>query len=378
MNRLHTTVQDPRLRMPLLVIAMLTLVAALWAGLLRMAWLLPPIVPGIGALHGPLMVCGFLGTVISLERAVAIGKRWAYAAPLFCALGAIVLLTFLAPALGVLLFTLGSVGMVAIFYVIVRRQPALFTYLMACAALAWLVGNMIWLAGMPLSLVTLWWSAFLILTIVGERLELSRLLRLSKTSTWLLLASAALFGGGILLETLERVVTPQLELHIGGRLAGLAMLALAAWLLSYDIARRTVRQQGLTRYIAWCLLCGYFWLGIGGLLAILYAGATAGPYYDAMLHVVFLGFVFSMILGHMPIILPAVLGRGVSYSKFMYLSLFLLHLGLVLRLAGDLLLGLTVRQWGGMLNVIAILLFLVLTARGLFVARPMSVPIHAV
>jgi hypothetical protein len=30
--------------------------------------------------HGPLMVCGFLGTLISLERAVAL-DAWSYAAP---------------------------------------------------------------------------------------------------------------------------------------------------------------------------------------------------------------------------------------------------------------------------------------------------------
>lgn len=77
------------------------------------------------------MVCGFLGILIRLERAVAIGQRWAWAAPLCCAVGTIVLLTNLAPFVGAFLFTLGSVGMLAIFYVIVRHQPALFTYTMA-------------------------------------------------------------------------------------------------------------------------------------------------------------------------------------------------------------------------------------------------------
>jgi hypothetical protein len=146
------------------------------------------------------------------------------------------------------------------------------------------------------------------------------------------------------------------------------MIALAAWLLNYDIARRTVRQTGLTRYIAWCLLLGYVWLGIGGVLQIMYAGASAGPYYDAMLHAVFVGFVFSMIFGHMPMILPAVLGRAIAFSPLAYAALLLLNVSLILRLAGDLALGLQVRQWGGMLNVIAILLFLFLTGRGILVS----------
>jgi hypothetical protein len=56
----------------------------------------------------------------------------------------------------------------------------------------------------------------------------------------------------------------------------------------------------------------------------------------------------------------------------MYLPLLLLNLSLLLRLAGDLFLGLAVRQWGGMLNVIAILIFLALTARALVLATNFS------
>lgn len=368
MNRLRTLMQDPRLRIPLFAAAMLALLWALWAGLIRMGWGFPPLVQGVAALHGPLMVCGFLGTVISLERAVAIGQRWAYAAPLFCAAGGIVLLMPGAAFVGALLLTLGSLGMVAIFYVIVRRQPALFTYTMALGACAWCLGNVVWVAGLPLATVTLWWVAFLVLTIVGERLELSRLLRLPRSSEQLFLGAVGVFLGGILWATVESRLFPEEAWFIGSRATGLGMVALAIWLLRYDIARRTVRQSGLTRYMAWCLLTGYVWLGVGGVLQMIYAGATAGPLYDAMLHAVFVGFVFSMIFAHMPIILPAVLRRAVAYSRWMYAPLLLLNISLALRLGGDLYLGLTVRQWGGILNATAILLFLGLTAYGLAVS----------
>jgi hypothetical protein len=33
-------------------------------------------------------------------------------------------------------------------------------------------------------------------------------------------------------------------------------------LATFDIARRTVRQSGVTRFIAVCLLSGYVWLGV--------------------------------------------------------------------------------------------------------------------
>lgn len=375
MKGLDTT-QNPRLRMPIVVLAVLALLAALWAGLIRLGWGFPPLIGGIGALHGPLIVCGFLGTVISLERSVALGRRWAYGAPLGSGMGAIVLLTTLAPFLGALLLTLGSLGMVAIFYAIVRRQPALFTYTMALGALAWFIGNCLWLGGSMFATVVMWWTAFLVLTIVGERLELSRLLRLSQTTERLFLASVTVFLVGVTLDSIERAWFSESGWYVGSRLAGVGMLALAGWLLRFDIARRTVRQRGLTRYIAWCLLLGYVWLGVGGALRVVYAGATGGPYYDAMLHAVFVGFVFSMIFGHAPIILPAVLGRPVAYSPLLYVPLLLLHTSLVLRLAGDLIFGLGVRQWGGMLNVFAILLFLFMTARGIISASALPVGVR--
>ncbi len=369
MERFEAVIRNPRARLPIFAFAVIALLAALWAGLIRLGWGFPPLVTGIGALHGPLIVCGFLGTLISLERAVALQKPWAYLAPLFSAVGAIVLLVSQGSFFGVLLLTLGSLGMVAIFYYIVRRQPALFTYTMALGALAWFIGNVLWLVGFRFVTVTLWWTAFLVLTIVGERLELSRLLRLSKRTEQLFIAALAIFLFGVILGTVENALFAELGIFIGSRLAGVGMIALALWLLKYDIARRTVKQSGLTRFIAWCLLLGYVWLGIGGAFRVFYAGASAGALYDAQLHAVFVGFVFSMIFGHAPIILPAVLSREIPYSPFMYVPLLLLNISLVLRVAGDLLFGLTVRQWGGMLNAIAILLFLALMARGIIISR---------
>ncbi|MBL8957988.1 MAG: hypothetical protein JNK82_44855, partial [Myxococcaceae bacterium] len=61
----------------------------IWLGLSRMG-AVPIPAPRAAADHGPLMVSGFLGTVIALERAVASGRLWAYLGPLACA-GSIVL-----------------------------------------------------------------------------------------------------------------------------------------------------------------------------------------------------------------------------------------------------------------------------------------------
>src|SRR5665647_1134002 len=75
-------------RAPLLVLAFVSLFGGVAAGLARLGWPFPPPVAELAALHGPLMASGFFGTVISLERAVALSRRWGYLGPLLCGLGA--------------------------------------------------------------------------------------------------------------------------------------------------------------------------------------------------------------------------------------------------------------------------------------------------
>ncbi len=86
---------------------------------------------------------------------------------------------------------------------------------------------------------------------------------------------------------------------------------------------------------------------------------SAGPRYDAMLHAIFLGFVFSMIFAHAPIILPTITGLALPFQSAFYLHAGLLHLSLALRVAGDLAQLLWLQRWGGLLNVAAVLFFLV-------------------
>jgi hypothetical protein len=107
-----------------------------------------------------------------------------------------------------------------------------------------------------------------------------------------------------------------------------------------------------------CLFSGFIWLGISGVLQLYFGALYAGPFYDAVLHAIFVGFVISMIFGHAPIIFPAILGTPVNFYPAFYGHLLLLHLSLLLRITGDLTSQLAVRKWGGLLNEFAILLFL--------------------
>ncbi|MBI3963187.1 MAG: hypothetical protein HY335_10555 [Deinococcus sp.] len=155
---------------------------------------------------------------------------------------------------------------------------------------------------------------------------------------------------------------PLLHGPLGVRLAGVGLVALALWLLRFDLARHNLRQVGLPRFTAVSLVLGYCWLAVGGILALAFGSAWAGPLYDALLHAVFLGFVMAAVMGHAPIIFPAVTGRRVPFRPVFYTHLGLLQLSLLLRLGGDLALWWPGRQWGGLLNAVALLLFLVNTA----------------
>jgi hypothetical protein len=65
-----------------------------------------------------------------------------------------------------------------------------------------------------------------------------------------------------------------------------------------------------------------------------------------------------MIFGHAPIIFPAVLGLPITFNPIFYIPFALLHFSLILRVMGDLAGLAPLRLWGGLLNGIAILLFL--------------------
>ena len=342
------------LRFGLMAAGMLALLGGLWSGLLRLGGAGPLLQPALPAAHGPLMVCGFLGTLISLERAVALGRPWAFLAPVATGVGGALTLAGVGGAAGPLLITAGSLGLVAIFGVVLSIQAVPFAVVMASGAGAWLGGNALWLSGWPVHALVPWWIGFLVLTIAGERLELSRMLFHAPWTKRLFLGLVGVLAAGLLLS----VEAPDL----GFRVMGAGLAAIALWLGVYDMARRTVQAEGLTRFIAVCLLAGYAWLLLGGGLALYFGNTGAGLVYDATLHAVFVGFVFSMIFGHAPVIFPSVLGISIPYRPFFYVHVALLHVSLLLRVGGDLMLVESLRAWGGWGNAGAILLFLGATA----------------
>lgn len=338
----------PAGRLPLLFFGMLSLLGGVMAGLARLGWEVPAPAMQTAGVHGPLMIAAFFGTVISLERAVAAGRNWAYLAPLAAGASGIVLLAGAPLLAGQILGSLAAFGLIAASAVALRRQVAAFTVVLTLAAGCWLVGNLVWLASGNVSTAVAWWLLFLVLTIAGERLELTRFLPTPPVAQKLFIGIV----GVLLIGALTAV----------NALFSTGLLALAFWLMRYDIARRNIATEGLTRFIAACLLSGYAWLLVAGLLGLAGAFTPGHPWRDAALHAIGLGFVFSMVFGHAPIIFPAVTRIKIPYHPALYLSLVLLHLTLALRVLGSLAGNFDLRHLAALLNGLVLIVFIVTIA----------------
>lgn len=333
----------------LLFIAGVGLLSGLYSGLIRLGFLAGTSEVISPLAHGPLMINGFLGTLIGLERAAALEKKWSYMAPILLGISTILVLMGLT-VLAKLLFIIGSLFLMAIMLYLYNMQPVAHHLIMALGAVALLVGNVLFLFDTPIFNLVAWWAGFPLLTIFGERLELNRIMRPPKRAQHLFIALIILWIAAIAFTHINR--------PIGWAIASFSLIAQAGWLFKYDVARRTIKSVDWTRYSAISLLTGYGWLILAGLFSLWQGFPTAGPMYDALLHMIFVGFVFSMIFAHASVIIPSLSGKLVPYHQYFYLPLLLLHGFLLIRVIGDVAWLPAIRSIGSYGNVLAILLFL--------------------
>ena len=332
-------------RASLLAVAAIAGVALL-AGVARLG--IPLSVAGTrAASHGPLFVLGAFFPLIALERAVALGTQAGYLAPFLALLGGLGLVAGV-PSLRVASVLAAGV-LVVMNAALWRKQPAAYLLLMLVGSLGLLAGSIAFTLNLAVSDVVLAWLCFFVLTITAERIELARFMAPPLRAVQAVLALGFAIAGLALLALLGSAWSIR---PFGGLLA-----LVGAWLLRYDLARRTLRQPGLPRYAAVAVLLGAAWLVGSGLLILALGLPAAGPVYDAALHGVFVGFVLSLVFGHALIILPAVARTSLSFHALLYVPLLALHAGLIARWSGDLLGLAQLRQAGGLLNALALVMF---------------------
>lgn len=332
----------------LMVGACISLLAGLDGALLLLGVWSPVMSTRLSKWHGPLMVLGFVGTVICLERAVALGHRLAYLVPAMSGFGVIVLLAplpFDSARAGLALLTLAQLGLLTIYVPLWRRSHDDAVVIQGAGAFCAAGAAALLTTGAHVSQIVGWLACYMILTICGERLELSRLtMARNRALSALCLAVVA--------ALLVSVVSPA----IGWRVLGVVLIGLAVWLCRHDVARGGLRRGGQAAYIGTLLMIGYLWLATAGIVCTIQRPPTSRNGYDAVVHSLFLGFTIGMILGHAPIILPAVLQVRLEWTTWFWLPAFLLEASLLVRIGiGDGLDRSAAVQAGGTVNVLSLL-----------------------
>ncbi len=310
-------------RVPFILSAMALMLLGLYLGLIKTGLPLVPIFDP--SYHAPFMVMGFLGMVISIERIVTFrGYRW-YIPPALLFIGAVTLQP--------LFYVLGALGTVYIYLELLRRYGVnLARGLMFASSVFFLLGNIAYYFSLEKAIAL--WSVYLVMVIVGERIDLS------------------IFMGRSLLKDVSIVLLLfifALSYYFWWKaLVGLSLFLIALWSFKYDIVSRNVFiTRGVTRFMAVNLLLGYLWL-------IITAPAWIFQWnYDLMLHGILLGFVFSMIFAHAPIIFPTILGRTRRYNPILYIPVVLFHAGLIWRFFADI-------RWGSLLVALSIVMYFLL------------------
>lgn len=344
----------------------LALLAGLDGALLRLGVLAPVTADRLADAHGPLLVLGFLGTLIALERAVALRRAWAYAAPGLLGAGAVACLLPVPLPVAATLFADGAAVLVGCYAALWRRQREDVVLVELLGAVAAACGAALWLR-VDVPTLLPWLVVFVVLTIAAERVELARLHLPPGASRTLLLAAVTLVAAA---------GWSVLDPGSGTRVLGLVLLATVVWLAPHDVARRLLRSPGFPRFSASAMLLGYAWLALAASVWAVVGRPDRTPAYDTVVHATFLGFGMSMVLAHAPVILPAVLRRPLPDHRPLLLPLVLLHGGLLARLPLGYGLGLpAVHSFGAVVTVAALLsLPLAVVAALLTTAPPRPVP----
>jgi hypothetical protein len=335
-------------RLPIVFFAMFCLVCGLWSGLNRIGWNVA--IAPITAHHGAIMVGGFLGTLIALEKIIPLKKKALYLIPVLNALSVAFFFTN-HPKVSICILVISSTALVLVFLYYFRSQRTIIYILMMAGAICWLVGNLLLLTRFFYPLAFPWWTAFALFIIAAERLELMKFLPVSKLDKKIFVVLLAAFVTGILFS-----------FHGAGNLiSGLALTAISIWLMRHDIIAINLQKKNMPGFVAVSLVCGYSALLLTGVF--FFSLSDQWLTYDAIVHSFFLGFVFSMIFAHGPMILPGIVGiTATPFNKILYLWLALLQVSWLVRIFSDVAIALDVRKLSGLLSATAILGYFVTMA----------------
>jgi len=313
--------------------------------------------------HGELMVFAFLAPLLLTERYLGATNfslnRSIHIMPFLVVAGAI--LKVLSWVIGVtVLNTIGSVviAIAVVIYVYLlyslgrqSTQPLPFRY-MLLAALVLLAGTLFNISRSPVGdpSFTLLLLSFPILTILGERVELSRFLspemyRRAEWGFWVAVTASVVLLFRILVVNSDYMVVAW----------GVLLAVAVVPVLRSELTLVRLGRKGLHLYLGRHLVVSYVWLFLG--LLVLVIARESYPLYDAATHSLSIGFVFTMIMAHAPVIIPVILPRRIAEERLAYYPLTLLIIGTGMRVLGYLLgaVGVTISALAGLSGVVVLL-----------------------
>ncbi len=306
------------------------------------------------------MVGGFLAGVIMFERMIALRKKSLVWVPYAYMLSAILLHTG---------FTfIRVVHVVALGGWILHRWFAYRAFhksdkpLVESAAYITLSSALNYPGGLMANpIVALAALAFPAATILVERLEMSLNFHkvAAKIALWLLIAWCAVWNLAVWWK------------HLSLTVLGAATFLVAIAAITQD---RSLRISGATsrmhRFLQRALFVSYAWLILGSLAMMLSGYLPGAVVKDILFHTMGLGFIFTMILAHAPLILPAALGKLPAQSAPL-LPFVVFQLMTVLRIGADLNVAQMPVFWmwtgwiTGVLHTLSFLAYVALLARSL-------------
>ena len=292
----------------ILPLAMLSMIVGVYAGWLRLGWNFPLIEPQSVPQHGALMVGSFLGTLIATEKVSTAQSKWWWLVPVIF-ISSFPLMMHVSAKSGYMALVLGSLGYVWLCGQVCLTYRFTSDILLFIGAIFQFLGHFALLRTFSFPMAFAGWLAFFVFTIVGERLNLTRFLPVSKRDRTELFIWLGLFIASLFLY------------HKGyGFVLTLVFVGIAQWLIRNDIARKNLSKEGLHRFLGATLLIGYGWLILTGFVALFNGSSTNATWiYDAVVHSFFIGFILTMIMAHAPIIFPSLLGINVRpYHPVMY------------------------------------------------------------
>ncbi|MCI1901416.1 MAG: hypothetical protein LKI93_01610 [Bifidobacteriaceae bacterium] len=372
-------VKLPRTRLILLFLAAVGAIIGLNSALVRSSIPTFATRAPLGDGHGVFMVFGFLGGAIGLERAVAFQAgspakpKWGFLAPGFAGVGSLLMVfealpfvsreTAIAPlafmatnpqALPGIAWTLSMAALTGIYLGVWRRQQSVAVLIQLLGAFLGVCGIALWARGIDAQILAPWWMGYLVLTIVGERIELARVAFIAHNIEWYIFFASVAFAVSLGLCLLNPTVGyPAMGITLG------IMLLLA---ITHDTARKTYKLKGVTGFMGTCMLVGYAWALLAAAVWIFSPTGFSGYWRDMAIHALAIGFTMSMVAAHASMIIPSITRRPMTYKPVLWVGWLVMQVGLAVRLLGTTRGSTVLWQWGDGVSVVGMLVMMVTVA----------------